>query len=111
MQVPMCVRCGDVPLRLQGRKLLEVYQLGQFAQEAALDARVWVCPKCRRMETVWAFSTLPGGAGLSKVWEYERTFEYCNEKQLRQILEEDKFNEDMKQAARNLLEKKFFGGK
>ncbi len=119
-----CLRCTDTQmvfyrtarLQMEGYTkpgtLIELFRDDDDPYETALlPAEIWVCPKCRRMETVWAFSTLPGGAGLSKVWEYERTFEYCNEKQLRQILEEDKFNEDMKQAARNLLEKKFFGGK
>ncbi len=119
-----CLRCTDTEMlfyrsvKLQtdryrdGGSIRELFQDDDEPYETALlPAEIWVCPKCRRMETVWAFSTLPGGAGLSKVWEYERTFEYCNEKQLRQILEEDKFNEDMKQAARNLLEKKFFGWK
>ena len=119
-----CLRCTDTEMlfyrtvKLQTDRywdrgsITELFRDDDEPYETALlPAEIWVCPKCRRMETVWAFSTLPGGAGLSKVWEYERTFEYCNEKQLRQILEEDKFNEDMKQAARNLLEKKFFGGK
>jgi hypothetical protein len=119
-----CLRCTDTEMlfyrtvKLQtdrywdGGTIRDLFRDDDEPYETALlPAEIWVCPKCRRMETVWAFSTLPGGAGLSKVWEYERTFEYCNEKQLRQILEEDKFNEDMKQAARNLLEKKFFGGK
>ena len=119
-----CLRCTDTEmlfyrtarLQMEGYTkpgtLIELFRDDDDPYETALlPAEIWVCPKCRRMETVWAFSTLPGGAGLSKVWEYERTFEYCNEKQLRQILEEDKFNEDMKQAARNLLEKKFFGWK
>lgn len=119
-----CLRCTDTEMlfyrsvKLQtdrywdGGTIRDLFRDDDEPYETALlPAEIWVCPKCRRMETVWAFSTLPGGAGLSKVWEYERTFEYCNEKQLRQILEEDKFNEDMKQAARNLLEKKFFGWK
>ena len=119
-----CLRCTDTEMlfyrtvKLQtdrywdGGTIRDLFRDDDEPYETALlPAEIWVCPKCRRMETVWAFSTLPGGAGLSKVWEYERTFEYCNEKQLRQILEEDKFNEDMNQAARNLLEKKFFGWK
>ena len=119
-----CLRCTDTEMlfyrtvKLQtdrywdGGSIRDLFRDDDEPYETALlPAEIWVCPKCRRMETVWAFSTLPGGAGLSKVWEYERTFEYCNEKQLRQILEEDKFNEDMKQAARNLLERKFFGWK
>ena len=119
-----CLRCTDTEMlfyrtvKLQtdrywdGGTIRDLFRDDDEPYETALlPAEIWVCPKCRRRETVWAFSTLPGGAGLSKVWEYERTFEYCNEKQLRQILEEDKFNEDMKQAARNLLEKKFPGWK
>lgn len=119
-----CLRCTDTEMlfyrtvKLQtdrywdGGSIRDLFRDDDEPYETALlPAEIWVCPKCRRMETVWAFSTLPGGAGLSKVWEYERTFEYCNEKQLRQILAEDKFNEDMKQAARNLLEKKFPGWK
>lgn len=119
-----CLRCTDTEMlfyrsvKLQTDRYCDRGSITELFRDddepyetALLPAEIWVCPKCRRMETVWAFSTLPGGAGLSKAWEYERTFEYCNEKQLRQILEEDKFNEDMKQAARNLLEKKFFGWK
>ena len=38
-----------------------------------------------------------------------RTFERCTEQQLWQVLEGENFSEDMKTAARNLLERNFFG--
>lgn len=118
-----CLRCTDTQmafyrtarLQMEGYTkpgtLIELFRDDDDPYETALlPVEIWACPKCRRMEMVWGFATMPSGETLEVV-KYEQTFEYCNEKQLRQILEEDKFNEDMKQAARNLLEKKFFGWK
>ena len=105
MQVPMCVRCGDVPLRLQGRKLLEVYQLGQFAQEAALDARVWVCPKCRRIELQWPEDVPLPEAELSEEENYERQLSGMTEKVLRAIVKSELRSEGIRAAARKLLER------
>lgn len=76
-------------------------------QAVLLPAEIWVCPKCRRMELVWGFATMPGGERVSEVVKYEQTFEHCTEQQLRQVLEGEKFNADMKQAARNLLRRNY----
>ena len=74
-----------------------------------LPLDVYVCPKCRRTELVWNLGVFPGGELMpeSEVRKHERAFERCTEQQLRQVLEGKEFNDDMKQAARNLLRRNY----
>ena len=117
-----CLRCPDTEMvfyrtvRLQTE---EYYGPGSLQslfrddddprQAVLLPVSVWACPKCRRMEMVWGFPELPGGELMpeSAVRKHERAFERCTEQQLRQVLEGKEFNDDMKQAARNLLRRNY----
>ena len=109
MQAPMCVRCGDVPLRLQGRKLLEVYQLEQIAQDAALDARVWVCPKCRRIELQWPEDVPLPEEELSEEENYARQLGGMTDKELHAIVKSELRSEGIRAAAQKLLEQRIGG--
>lgn len=115
-----CLRCTDTEMKFYRTVRLQTenyYGPGGIQslfrddddpdQAVLLPAEIWVCPKCHRMELVWGFATMPGGERVSEVVKYEQTFERCTEQQLRQILAEDKFNADMKQAARNLLRRNY----
>ena len=53
MNVPTCVRCPGVKLRLRSRELIEVYRAARSEYSAALDAQIWVCPNCRRIALRW----------------------------------------------------------
>ena len=115
-----CLRCTDtemkfyrtVRLQMEGYTkpgtLMELFRDDDDPFETALlPVELWACPKCRRMEMVWGFATMPDGEKVSEIVKHEQTFAYCNEQQLRQILEGEEFNADMKQAARNLLRRNF----
>ncbi len=120
----MCLRCADTEMKFfRNLKLqLEGYYgpgslMSLFEDEddpdslSLLPLDMYVCPKCRRTELVWCLGVLPDKEELpdAPVLKYERTFERCTEQQLRQVLEGENFSEDMKTAARNLLERNFFG--
>ena len=121
-----CLRCPDTEMKyyrtlkfqLEGhrperllRSLLE--DESDPDSLSLLPLEMYVCPKCRRTELVWCLGVDPDGEQREdwKVLQYERNYERCTEQQLRQVLEGEEFNDDMKQAARNLLERKFFGWK
>ena len=121
-----CLRCTDTEMKffrvlkfqLEGHRP-ELTLRGLWEDEndpdslSLLPLEMYVCPKCRRTELAWCLGVDPDGEQRSdwKVLKHERAFARCTEQQLRQVLEGKEFNEDMKQAARNLLEKKFFGWK
>lgn len=115
-----CLRCTDTEMKFYRTVKLQTegyYGPGGIQslfrddddpdQAVLLPVEIWACPKCRRMEMVWGFATMPDGERLPEVVKYEQTFEYCTEQQLRQVLEGEKFNADMKQAARNLLRRNY----
>ena len=121
-----CLRCTDTPMKFFRNLKFQLeghYGPGSiqalFEDEddpdslSLLPLSMYVCPNCRRTELVWNLGVLPDKEELpdSAVLKYERTFERCTEQQLRRVLEGKEFNDDMKQAARNLLERNFFGWK
>ena len=121
-----CLRCPDTGMKyyrtlkfqLEGHRP-ELFLRSLLEDEndpdslSLLPLEMYVCPKCRRTELVWCLGVDPDGKQREdwKVLQYERNYERCTEQQLRQVLEGEEFNDDMKQAARNLLERKFFGWK
>lgn len=121
-----CLRCTGTPMKFfRNLKLqLEGYYgpgsiMSLFEDEdnpdslSLLPLDMYVCPNCRRTELVWSLGVLPDKTEVPEgaVLKYECNFERCTEQQLRQVLEGKEFNDDMKQAARNLLERNFFGWK
>lgn len=121
-----CLRCTDTEMKyyrtlkfqLEGhRPELLLRSLLEDEDDpdslSLLPLEMYVCPKCRRTELAWCLGVDPDGEQREdgKVLKYERNFERCTERQLRQVLDGKEFDEDMKQAARNLLERKFFGWK
>ena len=114
-----CLRCTDtkmlfyrtVKLQMEGCRPGTIVELLRDDDDpddtALLPAEIWVCPKCRRMEQVWGFPALPRQRRTSPVVKHERAFENCTEQQLRQVLQGEEFNADMKQAARNLLRRNY----
>ena len=121
-----CLRCTDTEMKyyrtlkfqLEGhRPELLLRSLLEDEDDpdslSLLPLEMYVCPKCRRTELAWCLGVDPDGEQREdgKVLKYERNFERCTERQLRQVLDGKEFDEDMKQAARNLLERNFFGWK
>ena len=108
-----CLRCPDTEMKFFRNLKLQLEGYYGPGSLSLLPLDMYVCPKCRRTELVWCLGVLPDGEEVpeSAVLKYERTFERCTEQQLRQVLEGEEFSDDMKQAARNLLERNFFGWK
>ncbi|MBR5217074.1 MAG: hypothetical protein IKV68_01800 [Oscillospiraceae bacterium] len=119
-----CLRCTDTEMKFFRNLKVQlegyygpgsIYSLFEDEDDpdslSLLPLDMYVCPKCRRTELVWCLGVDPGGEERpdKAVLKYERTFERCTEEQLRQVLEGENFSEDMKTAARNLLERNFFG--
>ena len=119
-----CLRCADTEMQYF-RKLklqLEGYYgpgslLNFFEDEddpeslSLLPLEMYVCPKCRRTELVWALDVLPDGREVpeSGVLKHERSFRKCTMQQLRQVIEGKEFDEEMKQAAQNILSRRLRG--
>lgn len=115
--IRFCLRCPDTPmvyfrnLKLQMEEHVRGSLQYLFESErdpyslTLLPVRVYICPKCRRTELEWAGEVLPDGSSIPDraVLKHERALERCTLEQLRQVLESDEFDENMKQAARNIL--------
>lgn len=106
MQAPTCVRCPGVKLRLRGRELIEVYRMVQIAEEAALDARIWVCPNCRRIELQWPEDVALPEEEPEGEEKYLRQLRGMSEKELRSVAESKLRGEEIRAAARKLLEER-----
>lgn len=119
-----CLRCTDTEMKFfRNLKLqLEGYYgpgslFNLFEDEddpdslSLLPLQMYVCPKCRRTELVWSLGVLPDGEEipLSGVLKHERTFARCTMQQLRKVIEGKEFNEEMKQAARNIISRRLSG--
>ena len=104
MDVPTCVRCPGVKLRLRGREVIEVY--GRVAINDMLDAQIWVCPNCRRIELRWPEDvTLPEEEPEGEE-KYLRQLRDMSEKELRSVAESKLRGEAIRAAARKLLEER-----
>ena len=104
MDVPTCVRCAGVKLRLRGREVIEVY--GRVAINDMLDAQIWVCPNCRRIELRWPEDvTLPEEEPEGEE-KYLRQLRDMSEKELRSVAESKLRGEEIRAAARKLLEER-----
>lgn len=106
MNVPTCVRCPGVKLRLRGREMIEVYSAARSEYGAALDAQIWVCPNCRRIELRWPEDvTLPEEEPEGEE-KYLRQLRDMSEKELRSVAESKLRGEEIRAAARKLLEER-----
>lgn len=104
MNVPTCVRCAGVKLRLRGREVIEVY--GRVAINDMLDAQIWVCPNCRRIELRWPEDvTLPEEEPEGEEKSL-RQLRDMSEKDLRSVAESKLRGEEIRAAARKLLEER-----
>lgn len=119
-----CLRCEGTEMKFF-RKLklqLEGYYgpgsvLNLFEDEddpdslSLLPLKMYVCPQCRRTELVWALDVMPGGEEipLTGVARYERIYKNSPMQRLRQIIEGKEYDEDMKQAAQNILSRRLSG--
>ena len=123
-QPRFCLRCTDtemqyfcnLKLQLEGYygpgSLLNLFEDENDPESLSLlPLEMYVCPKCRRTELVWSLAVLPDGGELpeSGVLKHERTFRKCTMQQLRQIIEGKEYDEEMKQAAQNILSRRLSG--
>ncbi len=109
MNIPTCVRCPGVKLRLRGRELMEVYRVYQVAESEALDARVWVCPNCRRIELQWPEDVALPEEELSEEENYARQLGGMTDKELHAIAKSELRSDGIRAAARKLLERRMSG--
>ena len=104
MQTPICVRCSGVKLRLRSRELIDVHRLDRPAFDAALDVRIWVCPNCRRIELQWPEDVPLPEEEPEGVEKYLRQLRGMSDKELRSVAESELRSEEIRAAARKLLE-------
>lgn len=123
-QPRFCLRCTDTEMQyFRNLKLqLEGYYgpgslLNLFEDEddpeslSLLPLKMYVCPKCRRTELVWSLDVLPSGeeTPCTGVAKYERIYKNSPMQRLRQIIEGKEYDEEMKQAAQNILSRRLSG--
>ena len=106
MNVPTCVRCPGVKLRLRSRELMEVYSAARSEYGAALDAQIWVCPNCRRIELRWPEDVELPEEALEGEEKYLQQLRGMSEKELRSIVNSPLRGEEIRAAAQKLLEER-----
>lgn len=104
MEAPTCVRCPGVKLRLRSREVIEVY--GRVAMNDMLDAQIWVCPNCRRIELRWPEDVALPEEEVSGEEKYLQQLQGMSEKELRSIVNSPLRGEEIRAAARKLLEER-----
>ena len=104
MDTPTCVRCPGVKLRLRSRELIEVYSAARSEYAAALDAQIWVCPECRRIELRWPEDVDLPEEAVEGEEKYLRQLRGMSEKELRSVANSSLRGEEIRAAARKLLE-------
>lgn len=103
MQPFTCVRCPGVKMRLRSRELIKVYRVVQVAEDAALDAQIWVCPECRRIELRWPEDVALPEEELNDEEKYLQLLHGMSEKELLSIAGSELRSEGIRAAARKLL--------
>ena len=106
MNVPTCVRCPGVKLRLRSREMIELYSAAYSEYTAALDAQIWVCPNCRRIELRWPEDVALPEEEVSGEEKYLQQLQGMSEKELRSIVNSPLRGEEIRAAARKLLEER-----
>lgn len=99
-----CLRCPGVALRLRSRELIEVYSAARSECAAALDAQIWVCPECRRIELRWPEDVDLPEEAVEGEEKYMRQLRGMSEKELRSVANSSLRGEEIRAAARKLLE-------